>query len=94
MMPRRRAVLLEYLTQSENELLRPLAASRLGEIGGRAVVRELLQRLESDIEDDVRILMIQILAEIGDGDASLTLIRMLESDALSEVRQRVAMAPW
>src|SRR5690606_36138983 len=69
--------LLSYLTQSDNALLRPLAASRLGEIGGTDVMHELIMLLETIRDESICVLIIQVLAEIGDAQASPALIKIL-----------------
>lgn len=86
-----RQILLGYLSQEENELLAPLAASRLSEIGGKDVMIALMNLLET-VSDSVRILIIQILAEIGDSEASPALIEILQSEKNDDVRQRAASA--
>src|SRR5688572_19197577 len=59
------STLISYLT-SENELLRPLAASRLSEIGDMRVVEQLLALLENSTDSGVRGLVLQVLGEIAD----------------------------
>jgi len=85
--------LIDYLSQRENALLRPLAASRLAEIGNDTVQNALLA-LFSRLEDsEVRLLIMQIFADIGKEAFTPTLISVLENtDDADEVRQRAAFA--
>ncbi|MGJ3239766.1 MAG: HEAT repeat domain-containing protein [Anaerolineae bacterium] len=88
-----RQTLIGYLTQQDNDLLRPLAASRLSEIGGRDVVRELLALLDTEtLEDSIRALIVQIIAEIGDSHATPHLIRLLYQSDWVETQRRTAFA--
>lgn len=86
-----RQILLGYLIQEENELLAPLAASRLSEIGGQDIMLALINLLET-VDDSVRVLIIQILAEIGHSEASPVLIQIFQNAIPDEVRQRAASA--
>lgn len=85
------ALLIGYLT-SENELLRPLAASRLSEIGDTRVIEQLLTLLENNPNTNVRALVLQVLGEIADASIAPTLARVLENDVDSDVRSRAALA--
>lgn len=87
------SLLLDYLRQSENMLLRPLAASRLGEIGNARVVERLLALLESpDLAEDSLALMVQILGEIGHPAALERLENLLQNAEEEEVRLRSTIA--
>ncbi|MEO0597678.1 MAG: HEAT repeat domain-containing protein [Chloroflexota bacterium] len=85
--------LITYLQQGDNALLRPLAASRLAEIGNETVQNVILS-LFSRIEDrEVRLLIMQICADIGNEKMTPALISVLDNaDEAQDVRQRAAFA--
>lgn len=84
-------ILIGHLTQSDNEILRPLAASRLGEIGGTELAMQLVQLLDN-ADESLSILIIGILAQIGAPDSSSALISLLKDAVSDEVRRRSALA--
>ena len=84
--------LLSYLTQEDNELLRPLAASRLGEIGSKIVLDALIHLLETTNSPQLQLLVVQIFAEICDAAATPILITTLNADSSSDIRERAALA--
>ena len=87
-----RNILLGYLTQTENDLLRPLAASRLSEIGGKDVTLELIDLLDNVDDSEICVLIVQILAEIADAEASPALVKVLQDGTFIEARRRAAFA--
>ena len=74
--------LLEYMTQNENVLLRPLAASRLGEIGDPAMVDVLIELVTNSDDVEIRILAVQVLGDIGHDTTVVALANALQDDAL------------
>lgn len=83
--------LLSYMQQYNNLLLRPLAASRLGEIADPSIIPALLKQLQH-VEVELRILAAQVLGEIGDPSVTDVLALVLQADRSRDVRLRAALA--
>lgn len=87
-------ILLTYMRQTVNRLLRPLAAIRLMEIGDLSIAHQLIPMVEDEEANDrdLRLLAVQVLGDLRAESAFRVLVHGLQNDDDGEVRARCAWA--